>query len=113
MNFENDSLTGAINRSYYAIFHTMRAVLALDGFDSKKHSGIIAYFREKYVKSKEFDAVFSDYIRIAFEMRNNCDYEDFFVIGTDEAEEQINNAACFVETAEKYLIKEWEKLSNE
>ena len=30
------------NRLYYAIFSAMRAVLALDGFDSKKHSGIIA-----------------------------------------------------------------------
>jgi len=27
------------NRLYYAIFSAMRAVLALDGFDSKKHSG--------------------------------------------------------------------------
>ena len=33
------------NRSYYAVFSAMRAVLALDSFDSKKHSGIIAEFR--------------------------------------------------------------------
>ena len=26
------------NRSYYCIFHAMRAVLALDRFDSKKHT---------------------------------------------------------------------------
>ena len=25
----------SVNRSYYCIFHSMRAVLALDGFDSK------------------------------------------------------------------------------
>lgn len=30
--------------SYYAVFAAMRAVLALQGFDSKKHSGIIAEF---------------------------------------------------------------------
>lgn len=34
------------NRSYYAVFSAMRAVLALDGFDFKKHSGIIAEFRK-------------------------------------------------------------------
>lgn len=33
----------ANNRAYYAIFHAMRAVLALDGFDSKKYSGLISY----------------------------------------------------------------------
>ena len=27
---------GATNRSYYAAFHALRAVLILDGFDSKK-----------------------------------------------------------------------------
>ena len=35
------------NRSYYAVFAAMRAVLALQGFDSKKHSGIIAEFRRE------------------------------------------------------------------
>ena len=40
------------NRSYYAVFSAMRAVLALDGFDSKKHSGIIAEFRRLYLKTE-------------------------------------------------------------
>jgi uncharacterized protein (UPF0332 family) len=35
------------NRSYYCIFHSMRAVLALDSFDSNKHSGIIAAFYQR------------------------------------------------------------------
>ena len=34
----------SINRSYYAIFSCMRAVLALDVIEFKKHSGIISYF---------------------------------------------------------------------
>lgn len=33
----------ALNRSYYAIFHAMRAVNILDEFDSSKHSGVIAH----------------------------------------------------------------------
>ena len=36
----------AANRAYYAIFHAMRAVLALDGVDMKHHSGIISEFRK-------------------------------------------------------------------
>ena len=31
----------SVNRSYYAIFHAIRAVLALMGVDFKKHSGVI------------------------------------------------------------------------
>ena len=38
----------SINRSYYAIFHAMRAVTALQGYDSSKHSGIIAFFNQNF-----------------------------------------------------------------
>lgn len=36
----------AANRSYYSIFHSMRAVLATRGLDARKHSGIISIFAE-------------------------------------------------------------------
>ena len=35
----------AQNRSYYAVFHAMRAVNALDDYDSRKHSGVISQKR--------------------------------------------------------------------
>lgn len=34
---ERDDFRSAMNRSYYAIFHALRAVNCLDGFDSSKH----------------------------------------------------------------------------
>lgn len=40
----------ALNRAYYAAFDAMRAVNALDGFDSSKHSGVIAHFNLNHVK---------------------------------------------------------------
>ena len=40
--YELKEFRSSVNRSYYAIFHAMRSVLALDGLDSSKHSGIIA-----------------------------------------------------------------------
>jgi len=48
-NLENKRYKVAINRSYYAIFHAVRAVLALSGFDSKRHSTIIGYFHQKFI----------------------------------------------------------------
>ena len=36
----------AINRSYYAIFHAIRAVNILDNFDASKHSSVIAHFNQ-------------------------------------------------------------------
>ena len=49
-----ESYRSAANRAYYAIFHAMRAVLALDGVDMKHHSGIISEFRKRYIKTGVF-----------------------------------------------------------
>ena len=36
----------SIGRSYYAKFSAVRALLACDGVDYSKHSGVIAYFQK-------------------------------------------------------------------
>ncbi len=41
---ENNKYSQSINRSYYAMFHAVRSLLALDKFDSHKHSGLISHF---------------------------------------------------------------------
>ena len=43
----------SLNRSYYAVFHIMRSAKALKGFDSSKHSGVIAFFTKEYLKTGE------------------------------------------------------------
>ena len=52
--YEAGRYKNALNRAYYSIFHGMRAVNALDGFDSSKHSGVIAHFNQNYVKEGIF-----------------------------------------------------------
>ncbi len=94
----------AANRSYYAIFHSARAVLALDGIDRKKHSGVISYFQEHYIKTKVFDKQFSYIIKNAFMVRQESDYEDFYIISKEDLEEQIADAEKFVLEVEKYII---------
>jgi len=64
----------AANRSYYCIFHAMRAVLALEEFDSKKHSGVISIFRQRYIKTGAFPPEFSDMIQRAFNNRSVGNY---------------------------------------
>ena len=85
-----------MNRSYYAIFHAIRAVNALDGFDSSKHSGVIAHFNQNYVKSGIFPREMSKIIRASSENREKADYLDFYIASRDEAVKQIsfNTSAC-------------------
>ena len=96
----------SLNRSYYAIFHAMRSVNALDEFDSRKHSGVIAHFNQFHVKSGEFPREMSRIIRMASDMRESADYEDFFIASKQEAQEQIQNAELFLKTVKEYLQKQ-------
>lgn len=100
---EADAYKGAANRSYYCIFHAMRAMLALDGFDSKKHSGIISKFREKYIKTNVFPKEFSGIIKQSYNNRGKCDYDDFFVISKEETTKQLDNAKTFLSAVEAYI----------
>ena len=91
------------NRSYYAMFHAIRAILALDGIDRKKHSGVVAYFQEHYVKTEVFSKDCSYAVKNAFQVRQESDYEDFCIISKDEVVEQIENAEMLIEAIEAYL----------
>lgn len=100
---EIEDYRGAANRSYYSVFHAMRAVLALDGIDRKHHSGIITEFRRLYIKTNVFDAILSDIIHAQSEYRTSSDYDDFFVISKAEVAEQIENAELFLSAITNYL----------
>lgn len=91
------------NRSYYAVFSAMRAVLALDGFDSKKHSGIIAEFRKNYIKTGLLPKELSPVIDALVEIRQGSDYDDFYVVSKAEVCEQLENAKVFIKEVESYL----------
>ena len=99
----------SVNRSYYALFHALRAVTALDGFDSSKHSGIIAFFNRTYVKEGIFDKSLSKYIDVSFRLREKADYQDFVVITKEQAEEQYNKAEQLICAVKPYLEEQWNK----
>lgn len=91
----NGRYKNALNRAYYSIFHGIRAVNALNGYDSSKHSGVIAHFNQEYVKTGIFTKEASKIIKKASESREKADYLDFYVASKEEAEKQIENAGLF------------------
>jgi hypothetical protein len=108
---ECGSYKDSISRSYYAMFTVVRALLATDGVDYSKHAGVISYFQKEYIKTGVFDKKYSKYLSQAFQIRNNTDYSDFFVVSQEDAKNQYENAAVFIEIIEEYLKKKKEMLS--
>lgn len=92
-----------VNRSYYAAFHAIKAVELLDGFDSKKHSGVIAYFRKNYIKAGMFDSLISDMIGDLQEAREDSDYDMVIQYDLDSAKEYYEMAKEIVNMIENYL----------
>jgi len=102
---ESGSLLTSVNRAYYCILHAMRAVLAIDRFDSKKHMGVIAAFRQKYIKTGIFPMELSNTIRDAYDSRGNSDYEDFFEMSCEDAAKQVESAKAFFAAIETFLAE--------
>ncbi|MFV0344248.1 MAG: hypothetical protein ACK5JH_15400 [Anaerocolumna sp.] len=56
----------------------------MSGYDSSKHSGIIAYFNQNLVKSGAFDKEASKIVKKASFLREKSDYEDFYIASRPE-----------------------------
>ena len=101
--FDNNHFAQSLNRSYYAIFHAVRSLLAYDKFDSKKHSGIISYFINNYVRSGIIDEKYSQMLTKAERLRLDSDYDDLYVADKETAERQLENAKEFISLIEDYI----------
>ena len=75
----------------------------LEEIDFKKHSGVITHFQQTYIKKNVFDKEFSNILAEAFAVRNKCDYNDYFIVSTEDALNQKINAKKFIDEVEKYL----------
>ena len=100
---ESGSYKSCNNRAYYSIFHAIRAVLALDGVEFKRHSGNIQYFQREYIKTGIFSSDDSDIIMSASEIRNSSDYDDFYVVSKATTEELVKEARVFIKKVKDYL----------
>ena len=93
----------AVNRSYYAAFHAMKALEALEGFDSKKHSGAVAHFRQNYIKTGVLPVELSKIIELLQIARGDSDYNISVRFTSEEAAMQFDNAERFVAAIGEYL----------
>jgi uncharacterized protein (UPF0332 family) len=105
---KNNEYDGSINRSYYAIFHAIRSLLALVGLDSRKHTGVISFFDQYFVKTGICEKQFSTIAHTAFDSRQVHDYQDFQTLTYEQAKTQVDEAKRFIhviEQQQKLLIQ--------
>ena len=96
---------GANNRAYYSIFHSIKAILALEPIDFRKHKDVIAHFNKNYVKTEIFPRKLGHEIAEASSIREDSDYDDEFFVDEKTTKQQIETAEELIGLVEEYLKK--------
>jgi uncharacterized protein (UPF0332 family) len=102
-NMDSNRYRAANNRAYYAVFHAIRAVLALDGVDFKTHSRVIGYFNKNYIHTELIDRSLGKTVFFAMQSRTGSDYEDSYKATKDEAEKNIDGARKLLQAIERLI----------
>lgn len=89
LNLNHHQLRTALNRSYYAMLHAIRALLALEKTDFKTHKGVINHFNRNYIQTGKFPKTFGRIVALAEGRRIDSDYDEFYETNFEEASQLI------------------------
>ena len=103
--FDIKDYKSANNRAYYAIFYAIRAVLALERKDFKRHKDVIAYFNQNYINTEIFPKKLGHKISLAQSIREDSDYDDEYVASKEKTQNQIGTAEELIMQVEQYIEK--------
>jgi uncharacterized protein (UPF0332 family) len=96
----------AVNRAYYAIFYAASALLVTQGLARSRHSGVIAAFRERFVRTGLIEVEYSDVYGRVMENRHVSDYEIEVPVERQVAARALEDAQRFVERIEQFFRQE-------
>lgn len=90
---------------YNSIFHSMKAVLALEPIDFKRHKDVIAYFNKNYIHTEIFPKNMRRRISDASRIGEDSDYDDEFIFKPEDTLAQIETAEEMIKVTEEYINK--------
>jgi uncharacterized protein (UPF0332 family) len=100
---ESQHYKDSINRSYYAAFYAVKAVLALEEVDFKRHKDAVAYFNKIYVATDIFPREIGKKLGRLKQERETSDYDDFYIASAADATEQYAAAEFIITEVKQYL----------
>lgn len=101
--YKENKLLAANNRAYYSIFYAIRAVLAMDKVDFKRHKDVLAYFNKNFVKTEIFPRQIGRKIVLASKVREDSDYDEEYEPSSETTALQIETAKELIKLVEKFL----------
>ncbi len=104
---DNHFYRDCINRSYYATFYALKAVLALEGVDFKRHKDVVGYFNKTYVATGIFPRELGKRLGRIKMIREESDYSDFFDVSEEDAKKQYETAGFVIDQVKEYLERQF------
>ncbi len=101
---EHKHYKDSINRCYYAVFYAIKAVLALEEIDFKRHKEVVAYFNRNYVATNIFEREIGKSLGRLKRKREISDYDDFYVVSYEEALGEFEAADQIVKSVRHFLV---------
>lgn len=105
-NLDQEFYGTVVNRAYYAIFYAANALLVMRGLSRSKHSGVIAAFRQHFVKPGLIEAEYSRIYGRLMDDRHKADYDLEADVEPERATEDIESARSFVVRVRRQLQQE-------
>jgi len=104
-NLKGGFFSVTANRTYYACYYCMIALLYTQDVYAKTHQGARAKFLELFIKTSIFSIEISDSIAMLFEYRQEADYDLDENITEAEAANLIRKADDFYQLVKEYFKK--------
>ena len=95
-----------INRAYYAMYYSVLALLIFESYSSSKHSGVLSYFNQRFIKGNLIPQDVGRTINRAFDLRQRGDYREYVTLSRKQAEPFLIESRRFIDTVRSYLKAE-------
>ena len=92
-----------VNRSYYAMFYSVLALLLAEGKSASSHAGVLSLFDREFVHAGVFSRQISRDLHQAFDLRHFADYKETACVSPERAREIFARAENFVRTIRQHL----------
>ncbi len=101
---DNEMARDSVNRSYYAMFYAVLALLVTRSLGTSKHQSAIKLFDREFVLTGLFTREHSRNLHRVFELRLRHDYRDTPQVPLEAAEDARVAAQDFVQASGTFLL---------
>lgn len=95
----------AISRTYYGLFHYIRALLYTQGLEPKSHEGLEHLFGLHFVRAGKVDIGSAKLLARLQKYREQSDYGLVTVFTKEDVEQELAEVDRFIQSIQDYLNK--------